>query len=198
MAQANLWRLFKLFGIGFIRHPTIRDAVNGGFRNLIRLIAYMGEQCDPKRCTGRKLVRFGLVESRPTLRSIPPRCVLLTPTADILLSPADAIAAKSRGIAVLDLSWKSGRFPRVPQAIPRILPYLVAANPVNYGNPRALSCAEAFAAALSIMGEPEHARQVMSKFKWGETFLDLNREPLKEYSAARNAEDIAEAERLFT
>lgn len=165
---------------------------------MIRLIAYMGEQCDPKRCTGRKLVRFGLVETRPTLRSIPPRCVLLTPTAEILLSPADAPAAKSRGMAVLDLSWKSGRFPRVPQAIPRILPYLVAANPVNYGNPRALSCAEAFAAALFIVGEPEQAREVMSKFKWGETFLELNREPLEEYSTAKNADDVTEAEKLFT
>lgn len=165
---------------------------------MIRLIAYMGEQCDPKRCTGRKLIRFGLVEPRPRIRPMPPRCVLLTPTAEVLFSPADAHAARSRGIAVLDLSWKSGRFPRVPQAIPRILPYLVAANPVNYGNPRALSCAEAFAAALSILGEREQARQVMSKFKWGETFLVLNREPLEEYSTAKNADDVAKAEKLFT
>lgn len=165
---------------------------------MLRLFAYSGEQCDPKKCTANKLRRFGLVEFRQSIRSMPPRCVLLTPIATTLLSPADAPAARTRGIAVLDLSWKHGRFPTVPQAKSRILPYLVAANPVNYGNPLALSCAEAFAAALFILGEPEQAREVMSKFKWGEVFLALNKEPLETYSMAVNAEEVAEAERLFT
>ena len=165
---------------------------------MLRLIAYQGEQCDSKKCTASKLHRFGLVEFRPSIRSMPPRCVLLTPIATALLSPADALIARTRGLAVLDLSWKRGRFPSVPQAKSRILPYLVAANPVNYGNPRALSCAEALAAALFILGETEQARTIMSKFKWGEVFLALNKEPLETYSEARNADEVAEFERLFT
>lgn len=164
---------------------------------MIRLYAYRGEQCDKKRCTGNKLRRFGLVEFKSPLRAIPRRCILLTPTADKLFSRADAPIAKSRGIAVLDVSWRKGYFPEVSHVESRILPYLVAANPVNYGNPHVLSCAEAFAAALFIIGEREQAHDVMSKFKWGETFLKLNKEPLEVYSKAENIEEIEKAQGLF-
>ncbi len=142
--------------------------------------------------------RFGLVTFVPRPTSIPRGAIVLTPEAHYVLSPADAARAEAAGIAVLDVSWKRGVFPRTPQATPRSLPYLLAANPVNYGKPFTLSSAEAFAAALAILGHEDHARDVLSKFAWGEHFLTLNHEPLEAYRGAGDGEGVVRAQALFT
>lgn len=164
----------------------------------IRLVVYDARQCDPKRCTARKLGRFGLVSFVPRPSVLPRGSVLLTPTAERALSPADSGRAERHGLAVLDLSWKKESFPPTPRAHSRALPYLLAANPVNYGKPLTLSSAEAFAAALTILGHDDQAREVLSKFAWGEQFLALNREPLEAYRAARDSEGVVRAQADFT
>lgn len=124
--------------------------------------------------------------------------MLLTPKATTVLSPEDAVQAQRRGLAILDVSWKRGTFPRVPQGVPRVLPFLLAANPVNYGKPRILSSVEALAGALIILGDEAQARALLSKFAWGEQFTVLNREPLEAYRRGGGPEDVVAAEALFT
>jgi Uncharacterized conserved protein len=66
----------------------------------------------------------------------------------------------------------------------RALPFLVAANPVNFGKPFVLSSVEALAAALIILGERDQAELILSKVPFGIRFLEVNAEPLAEYAAA--------------
>ncbi len=70
---------------------------------------------------------------------------------------------------MVDCSWNrldDVPFGRIKGYAPRLLPWLLAANPVNYGKPCKLSCAEALAAALYICGWKEDAAVVMGRFKW--------------------------------
>ncbi len=168
----------------------------------LRLYAYHAGQCDPKKCTARKLERLGLITFVPRIASLPGGTLLLTPEGDRALSRADAPRAHRHGLSVLDLSWnvtqKVGGFPAAPKAVGRALPYLVAANPVNYGKPFILSSAEALAAALWILGEEDQARELLSKFAWGEQFLHLNREPLQAYRMAEDSAAVVAAQAEFT
>ncbi len=163
----------------------------------IRLVAYHAGQCDPKKCTSRRLERLGLMTFVPRPSALPNGAVLLTPEANRALSPADMPRAERRGLAIVDVSWKRGKFPAVPQAAARALPYLLAANPVNYGKPFVLSSVEALAAALVIFGRGEEARAILSKFTWGGQFLALNREPLDAYAGAEDSAGVVRAQADF-
>lgn len=66
----------------------------------------------------------------------------------------------------------------------------MASNPVNYGKPCQLSCAEAFAAALYIIGMPKEAHQLLSKFKWGPNFLQMNGELLDIYADCKDGAEV--------
>ncbi|SDF33889.1 pre-rRNA-processing protein TSR3 [Methanolobus vulcani] len=157
----------------------------------IKLFLYHAKQCDPKKCTGKKMAKFGLVDLSEKIERIPSRSILLDPMAQKALSPEDN---SKKGITVLDCSWEEVErvFPQLlkMRLEHRALPYLVAANPVNFGRPFKLTSVEAFAAALYILGNKQQAEKIMSKFNWGHTFLELNHEPLEEYSQARDSKDI--------
>ena len=84
---------------------------------------------------------------------------------------------KQYGTSAIDCSW--ARIDEIPMnklknGVHRLLPFLVAANPVNYGKPSKLTCAEAIAATLYIVGLKEDALTIMTPFKWGCQFISLN------------------------
>ena len=159
----------------------------------ISLYIYHANQCDPKKCTGKKMSRFDLARLYDKVSKLPRSAILLDPMAEKAISPADD---PGYGIIVLDCSWEEVErvFPELGKLNleHRALPFLLAGNPVNFGRPFKLNSAEAFAAALYILGKKEQAKKVLSKFNWGHSFLELNMEPLEEYSKAKNSLEIIE------
>ena len=77
------------------------------------------------------------------------------------------------------------------------MPYLVAANSVNYGRPWRLNCAEALAACFFICGHEDWAHEVLAHFSYGEPFLEINAQLLKRYAACANEEEIKKAEETW-
>lgn len=162
----------------------------------LRLQVYHVSQDDPKKNTARKLARFELCELFNREQLIPRGAILLDPYCEKALSREDLKAAQERGVVALDCSWRKAEhvFPVARErAIPRALPYLLAANPVNWGKAMMLSTAEALTAAAYILGEKEQAEMLMSKFIWGPTFLAMNKNPLDDYAAAQNSKEVVEA-----
>jgi len=154
------------------------------------LVIYHLGQDDSKKCTGRRLAKFSLAQEVHTARFVPSNAILLDPRARKALSREDR---HRRVIAAIDCSWKKAEdvFAALrTKTARRSLPYLVAANPVNYGKPAKLTTAEALAAALYILDDPEEARILMDKFKWGPHFLILNHEPLEAYRTADSSQQV--------
>ena len=149
-------------------------------------VRYEGDD-DPEKCTARRLSRFGLVDLHRSDRETP-YGVVLNPHAERALSPADADLDR---LVALDCSWESAGEAMFSLAgRHRALPFLVAANPVNYGRPFRLTTVEALAAALAIFGDHERAEEVLEPFRWGETFLTLNEEPLRRYAACADSAEV--------
>ncbi|MEF8800389.1 MAG: DUF367 family protein [Halolamina sp.] len=158
-------------------------------------VRYEGDD-DPEKCTARKLARFDLAELHRSDRATPAG-VVLNPHAERALSPADRNRAM-RALVALDCSWESaGEKQFTIDGDHRALPYLVAANPVNFGKPMQLTTVEAFAAALTILGEPDHAERILAKFTWGETFLELNEEPMRRYAACEDSAEVVEIQQEY-
>jgi pre-rRNA-processing protein TSR3 len=156
-------------------------------------VRYVGDD-DPEKCTARRLEKFDLATLHPTDRATP-WGLILDPEADQALSPADKGVER---LVAVDCSWASAdtrehdlRGPR------RALPYLVAANSVNYGRPMRLTTVEALAAAARILGEEALAERLLEPFRWGDTFLELNREPLQRYAECEDSTGVVTVQEAY-
>lgn len=83
--------------------------------------------CDPKRCSGKKMARVGVMRSLKVGQKFPG--VVVTPDGKVPVSPADRVVVDAGGVAVVECSW--ARVAEVPFAkiggkCERLLPYLVA------------------------------------------------------------------------
>ncbi|KAJ6136183.1 Ribosome biogenesis protein TSR3 [Penicillium capsulatum] len=168
--------------------------------------------CDPKRCSGKRLMKLGLMRELHIGQRFPGvivsyvNCVVcldfaLTirtrPNAKKVVSPADRELMEQHGAAVVECSWvrvKEVPWSRIGGKCERLLPYLIAANTVNYGKPWRLNCVEALAACFYICGHEEWAQDVLKNFRYGEAFLDINSQLLKRYAACQTEEDVKRTE----
>jgi len=162
---------------------------------MIPLYAFRDNSCDPRKCTVKRMERSGLIRVLSKISRIPRNTLLLDPTAEQALSPADRTA---RSITALDCSWE------VVEDIPlsswrrrRALPFLLAANPVNFGRPWRLSSVEALAGTLYILGERDQAALILETAPWGRRFLELNEEPLSLYAEAKDSQEILQIQDLY-
>ena len=154
--------------------------------------------CDPKRCSGKRLMHFGLMRELSVGQRF--AGVVVSPNAKTVVSPADRELLEQYGAAVVECSWvrvKEVPWGKIGGKCERILPYLVAANSVNYGRPWRLNCAEALAAAFYICGHEDWAHEVLTHFSYGEPFLEINSQLLKRYAACASAEEVKKAEEAW-
>jgi pre-rRNA-processing protein TSR3 len=165
----------------------------------VKIIVYHARQCDPKKCTALKLKRHGLIRLVHQMKFLPKRAVVLNPFSQIAFSPADRQRIESFGLAALDCSWEHAEEVLIKHArgTSRCLPFLIAGNPVNFGKPTKLTTVEALVAALYIAGFKEEAHQLLSIFKWGHTFLELNKERLESYASAKDSGAVVEMQKNF-
>mmetsp|Transcript_16767 Transcript_16767/g.42104 ORF Transcript_16767/g.42104 Transcript_16767/m.42104 type:complete len:308 (-) Transcript_16767:684-1607(-) len=170
----------------------------GGGQKQIRLTMWDFGQCDAAKCSGRKLARFGLVRTLKVQDRT--RGIVLSPAGKQSFSKADLPLVLTGGLCVVDCSWAridEIPFDKLKGGQHRLLPFLIAANPINYGRPFKLTCAEALAAALAMAGAWEQAKDLMSKFKWGHSFFELNEELLQKYEQCANSAEVVEVQNEF-
>jgi len=165
----------------------------------LKIVVYHAEQDDPKKCTTLKLKRFGMARVVHSVRALPAGAVVLNPFSMKAFSPADRKRIVSRGLTAIDCSWIRADevFELNTRGASRALPYLIAANPVNYGTPTKLSTVEALASALYISGFREEAENLLSKFKWGLEFIRLNKRFLEAYAEAKDSAEVVALQKKF-
>lgn len=154
--------------------------------------------CDAKRCSGKRLMRLGMMRELHVGQKF--AGIVVSPKAKHIVSRADAALLEQYGAAVVEASWKridEVPFGRIGGKCERLLPYLVAANPTNYGKPWRLNCVEALAACFYICGRAAWAEDILSTFSYGRAFLDINAALLKRYAACEDEEQVKKAEEVW-
>ncbi len=148
----------------------------------------------PKKCTSAKMCRMKLAQPIHRLSSIRQKMIILDPTSNSTLTPKEDL---TQGLLVIDCSWQNVDkvFQHRIRGRRLRLPLLLAANPINYGQIGKLSSLEAAAAALYITSNKAQAEDLLKIYKWGPTFLSLNKELLDAYSEAASEEDVLDVER---
>ncbi|KAI0300060.1 hypothetical protein B0F90DRAFT_1630489 [Multifurca ochricompacta] len=153
------------------------------------------DHCDPRRCSGKRLARQRLItELRVGSRF---RGVVLSPKATQVLSPADKDIIDKGGLAVVECSWarlSEIPFSKIASPHERLLPYLIATNPTNYGKPWRLNCVEALAAAFYLTGHDNWAERLLTPFGWGNSFYSVNRHLLERYRTCENAAGVTKVQ----
>jgi pre-rRNA-processing protein TSR3 len=168
-------------------------------KNDVKICVYHAWQCDPKKCSTLKLRRHNLVRVVRQVGRLPRGAVILNPFSEKALSPADRERMERKGLAGIDCSWvyANGMLDLFTRGASRCLPYLIAANPVNYGVPTKLSTVEALSAALYIIGYKLKAERLLSIFKWGLGFITLNQELLESYAQAKDSTEVVKLQKQF-
>ena len=154
--------------------------------------------CDAKRCSGKRLMRLGMMRELHVGQKF--AGVVVSPKGKKIVSREDKELLDQYGAAVMEASWKridEVPFGKIGGKCERLLPYLVAANPTNYGKPWRLNCVEALAACFYICGHPDWAEDILSTFSYGRAFLDINAALLKRYEACENEEQVKKAEEVW-
>ena len=154
--------------------------------------------CDAKRCSGKRLMHFGMMRELPIGQKF--AGVVISPNAKKIVSAADKDLMEQFGVAVVECSWvrvKEIPWARIGGKCERLLPYLVAANPVNYGRPWRLNCVEALAACFFICGKEAWAEEVLQHFSYGKTFLEINSQLLRRYAGCQDEEEVKKTEETW-
>ena len=161
----------------------------------MRVNVLMYNQDDPKKCTAAKLVRFNLAKK---VTNISKNTLTLNPFADHMLLNSDKNNIKS--ITGIDCSWNLAdqTFIKKFGGISRKLPYLLAGNSVNFSKLGKLTTVEAVAASLYLLGFENQSVDLLNKFRWGHTFLDLNRNLLNDYQEATSEKQIVEIAKEYS
>lgn len=162
----------------------------------VKLAMWDFDHCDPKRCSGKKLERLGLIKNLRVGQKF--SGIVVSPNGKGVVCPDDREIVETFGSAVVECSWarlEEVPFNKIGGKHERLLPYLVAANPVNYGKPWRLNCVEAVAACFAIVGHTDWAELLLSNFSWGLTFLKINKELIDVYSKCTDSDSVESAQK---
>ncbi|AHC52440.1 hypothetical protein SUSAZ_03300 [Sulfolobus acidocaldarius SUSAZ] len=141
---------------------------------------------DPKKCTGKKLIRLGY--AKPTNKGIG---IVLDPFSETVLGIEDSEILIKQGLTAVDTSWNNTTINEFKSTgFHRRLPILFAGNPTNYALAYRLSTLEAISATLYILEQTELSFSILNTVKWGKTFYELNKDILESYKGKKRDEII--------